>query len=316
MAESALTGKNEPTHKIMCTSDVDYITVVGARTDTEFFLRSPGNEYRFINQGLRQVKLFPKTTSDLLIQNILVVFQHGYTATDIKIINEYTNDLGARIVYVKSIKEFILFLNQRIEKKRSVKSLVFFSHGLVGFISLRYEGTDENAGVFDKNSVNQVNKLIFDYDAEIVSYACRTGIGVDASSFNNSAEGKPELSLAQYIADTWMVTVKAYEKRSSYAKTYGTGSEIKEAEQAKTEIENYDNALKQYTAGKALQKPNKPVNYDQNKERLNSIAERTKNSDKTSSGPIMPLGAWHPPTSGDTPKGLKDGLQTYKPSKK
>lgn len=315
MPESAITGKNEPTHKIMCTSDVDYITVVGARTDTEVFLRSPGNEYRFINQGLRQVKLFPKTTSDLLIQNILVVFQHGYTATDIERINKYTKDLGARIVYVKSTKEFIHFLNQRIEKKRSVKSLVFFSHGLVGFISLRYEGTDENAGVFDKNSVNQVNKLIFDYDAEVISYACRTGIGVDASSFNNSTEGKPELSLAQYMADTWMVTVKAYEKRSSYAKTYGTKKEVDEAKKAEADINNYDDALDKYNSEKTTQKPTKPVNYDQNKERLKSIKIRDKNADKND-GPIMSLGAWHPPTSGDTPKGLKDGLQTYKPSKK
>lgn len=320
MVETLQTEKNLPIHTMQYLANEDYITIVGARTRTwdislggatRTFRSDKGNQYMFINQGLLQLKLFPQTTSDYKVQRILVVFQHGYTSTDIQRINEYTTRLNARVIYVKTVSELIKFLNQRIEKKRAIKKLMVFSHGVVGRISLRYAGDDVTSGEFTKTSVTQVNKSIFDYDAEVISYACRTGIGKDGESFKSSAEAQPEKSLAQDMANQWMVTVKAFERRSLYAKTYGTGTEIKEAQDSEAIIKEYDKKEKLYNDGKLKDKPQKPPNYDLLKERTKSIKTRDQNA-KGDDGPIMPLGAWHLPTSGATPTGLKNGLQVYR----
>lgn len=323
MTETLQTEKNLPVHPIQCSANLDYIAVVGARTRTwispfddpgairNAFLSSKGNQYMFINQGLLQLKLFPKITSNYSVQRILVVFQHGYTSTDIQRINEYTTRLNTRIIYVKTVNELINFLNQRIEKNRAIKKLIFFSHGVIGKISLRYEGDDVTSGEFTKESVTQVNKLVFDYDAEVISYACRTGIGKDGESFKNSTEAQPEKSLAQDMANQWMVVVKAFERRSLYAKTYGTGTEIQQAKNAEAVIDDYEKKEKLYKAGKLKERPQKPPNYDQLSERLKSIKTRDHNTQEDG-GPIMPLGAWHLPTSGATPDGLRHGLQIYR----
>ncbi|GAA5630912.1 hypothetical protein Acal02_01527 [Acinetobacter calcoaceticus] len=319
MAKTLQTEKNLPVHQMQCFANLDFIAVVGARTRTwdislggatRTFRSDKGNQYMFINQGLLQLRLFPSATSDLKIQRILVVFQHGYTSADIQRINEYTAQLNARIVYVKTVDELIQFINQRVEKKRAIKKLIFFSHGLVGRISLRYEGDDVASGEFTKASVNQVNKLAFDYDAEVISYACRTGIGEDGNSFNNSVEAQPEKSLAQDMANQWMITVKAFERRSLYAKTYGTGTEIQKTKESKGILEEYKQKNDLYKQGKSKDKPQKPPNYDLLKERFDAIVTRDNNA-QGDDGPIMPLGAWHLPTSGATPTGLKHGLQTY-----
>lgn len=320
MSKPIKTDKNLPTRQIVHLDKEDYITVVGARTATadislsgatRFFQSPVGNHYMFINQGLRQLHIFPKTTADYSKQNILVVFQHGYTSNDISRINQYAKDLGARIVYVKTVAQFIEFLNARIEKGRLVKRLVFYSHGVIGSISLHYGGDDEQLGNFNNASVKQIKKSIFHHDAQVISYACRTGIGVDKDSFKSSAEAKPEASLAQHMANQWKVTVKAFERRSLYAKTYGTASEIQEANNAEQKIKLYNQQMRQYNEKEIKTKPSIPPNYKTLLEKLNSIKERDKNA-RLDGGPIMPRGAWHPPTSGETPTGLKYGLQTYR----
>jgi hypothetical protein len=324
MTTTLQTQKNLPTHQMVCTSDEDYIAVVGARTRTwdislggvkRGFLSDKGNQYMFINQGLLQLQLFPQPLPNYKRQRILVVFQHGYTATDIQRINNYTYDLNARIVYVKTVEELTAFLNNRIHKKRAVKQLIFFSHGIIGKISLRYEGDEESSGEFSSATVDKIKKDIFHYDAQLISYACRTGIGVNGESFKNSAEAQPENSLAQYMANKWLIEIRAFERRSLYAKTYGTNAEIKEARNAKKMIEEYNQKNNLYKQGKMKNKPQKPHNYDLLKSRFDSVTTRDKNADGDD-GPIMPLGAWHLPTSGATPTGLKNGLQVYRYKKK
>lgn len=90
------------------------------------------------------------------------------------------------------------------------------------------------------------------------------------------------------MANKWGIPIQAFERRSLYEKTYGTKAE-------------YD-AAKDY-------KGVDPILL----ERAKSITQREIN-DKDG-GPIMPKGAWHPPTSGKTPEGLKNDLQIYRPQK-
>lgn len=298
---TAKTGTDLPIQEVFYSDKEDYIAVVGARTSSlvsplddplairRAFHSSIGNQYRFINQGLLQIRIFPEPIPDNdKKQRILVVFQQGYTENDIQRINEYTKKLKARIVYVKNVQELIQFLNQRIEKQRYIRKLVFFSHGVVG-------------------------KICFHYDAEVISYACRTGIGRDGSSFSNSIEAHPEESLAQKMATTWKVTVFAFEKRSSYAGTYGTDKETAEASEANAILKKYQKQQSDYASGRSKTPPSEflRLRYESKKEHAQALEKRNENKD-TGGGPIMPLGAWHLPISGETPTGLKNGLQSYR----
>lgn len=323
---TAKTGTDLPIQEVFYSDKEDYIAVVGARTSSlvsplddplairRAFHSSIGNQYRFINQGLLQIRIFPEPIPDNdKKQRILVVFQQGYTENDIQRINEYTKKLKARIVYVKNVQELIQFLNQRIEKQRYIRKLVFFSHGVVGKICFHYDGDREEQGELTSELITQVKSSSFHYDAEVISYACRTGIGRDGSSFSNSMEAHPEESLAQKMATTWKVTVFAFEKRSSYAGTYGTDKEYAQASEAKLKGDKYKQQQSDYASGRSKTPPSEflRLGYELKKEHADALETRDLNK-KTGGGPIMPLGAWHLPTSGETPTGLKNGLQSYR----
>lgn len=323
---TAKTGTDLPIQEVFYSDKEDYIAVVGARTSSlvsplddplairRAFHSSIGNQYRFINQGLLQIRIFPEPIPDNdKKQRILVVFQQGYTENDIQRINEYTKKLKARIVYVKNVQELIQFLNQRIEKQRYIRKLVFFSHGVVGKICFHYDGDREEQGELTSELITQVKSSSFHYDAEVISYACRTGIGRDGSSFSNSIEAHPEESLAQKMATTWKVTVFAFEKRSSYAGTYGTDKETAEASEANAILKKYQKQQSDYASGRSKTPPSEflRLRYESKKEHAQALEKRNENKD-TGGGPIMPLGAWHLPISGETPTGLKNGLQSYR----
>jgi hypothetical protein len=261
------------------------------------FQQSEANRYMFINQAIRALYTFDKPVFNSdgtpKKQRILVVFQFKYTVKDIERINLYAEQAEARVIYVKNEKEFIDFLNKRKSNHREIKRLEIYSHGVVGSISFHYSSElfkheRVSEGEFNKSSVDKVSPEIFAANATVASYACRTGIGKEGEAFENSSSAKPEHSLAQYMANKWGIPIQAFERRSLYEKTYGSKTE-------------YD-AAKGYTGEDPLLS-----------ERAESITQREIN-DKDG-GPIMPKGAWHPPTSGKTPEGLKNGLQTYQPQK-
>ncbi|WP_255523146.1 hypothetical protein [Xenorhabdus sp. PB62.4] len=58
--------------------------------------------------------------------------------------------------------------------------------------------------------------------------------------------------------------------------------------------------------------PEKPNDYDKMKMRVEGVKIREYNEDH-GGGPIEPNGSWQFPGTGNTPKGLKNGLQNYKP---
>ena len=58
--------------------------------------------------------------------------------------------------------------------------------------------------------------------------------------------------------------------------------------------------------------PQKPENYDEMSKRYDDVTARDANA-KRGAGPIAPNGAWRMPGTGDSPEGLKEGLQTYQP---
>ena len=322
---SFVTAPGCPEKEIPYCSGYDYITVVGARTAPRDWRwqggyglteESKGNQYRFINCGIRQLREFPQASQGhYAVQRIMVVFQQGYTQNDIFKINEYAERHNARVIYVKNKDEFVSFLKRRKAKRRLIKQMVFFCHGIINIASFHYSGDDVKAGEFTADDIEAVYESIFDYDAKITTYACRAGISVDGNDFTGKDAGQKE-SPAQKMADMWDVEVSAFEIRSSYVGVYGSGEEIKNAENYEKVIQQYEIEMDEYykeigSGNEKAKQPERPENYDEIKRRNTDIKERSKNEKE--GGPIAPNGSWRFPTTGDTPSGLKKILQLYQP---
>ncbi|MCC8367582.1 hypothetical protein J8V57_15120 [Xenorhabdus sp. PB61.4] len=246
----------------------------------------------------------------------MVVFQQGHTETDIDRINNYTEKLGGRIIYVGNVQEFIDFLNLRKKKKRLIKEMVLFCHGIINNASFHYAGDNEGDGLFGPKEIKKVYESIFDFDAKIITYACRAGISVSGDDLTGKDAGQDK-SPAQQMANTWDVEVKAFEMRSLYDSVYGTGKEIKEAEEYESVIKKYQSDIEAYKKEKAkgnvhAKPPEKPKDYDVMKNRNTDVTVRESNKSK-GNGPIAPNGSWHLPGTASDPLGLKRGLQNYKP---
>ncbi|WP_323862805.1 hypothetical protein [Xenorhabdus szentirmaii] len=323
---SLITNTDEPITEKPYISGYDYITVVGARTApwdlslgglTRGLEESPGNQYRFINCGLHQLQLFPKASQgDHAVQRIMVVFQQGYTQKDIDRINQYTEELDSRIIYVKNKQGLIDFLNQRKEKKRLIKEMVFFCHGIIDYATFHYQGENVEEGLFGSEEIEKVYESIFDFDSKITTYACRAGISESGGDFTGKYAGQDK-SPAQRMANAWDVEVKAFEKRSIYNVVYGTGKEIKEADEYGKVIDKHQTDIDIYKkekekGNKNAKPPEKPKDYEMMKKRNEDLKVRNENGNK-GGGPIAPNGSWHLPGTADTPTGLKTGLQNYKP---
>jgi hypothetical protein len=67
------------------------------------------------------------------------------------------------------------FINSRRNKKRFIKKMDFFSHGLVGSIEFGYDTKKADSYRFREAQVRMLKPAMFHDDAIITSYACRTG---------------------------------------------------------------------------------------------------------------------------------------------
>ncbi|AUV04335.1 PAAR domain-containing protein [Phytobacter ursingii] len=319
------TEENEPVENINWINGHDYIAIVAARTAVKNWLGmddSKGNQYRFVNCGLEQLQLFPPASKqNSSSQRIMVVFSLGYTQKDIDRINDYTKAHGGRIIYVKNKDELVSFLNQRKEKGRVIKELVILCHGVIKTASYHYHHEDkdiEKKGMFKHEDIAAVHESVFDYDAHVTTYACRAGISDGDKDFSGKDNAGQKDSPAQKMADCWDVRVKAFEMRSDYSKVYGTGTEIKEAQKYGDVVGKYENDMEIYKQEKAkgnneMSPPEKPEGYDEKSKRYIDVSTRDKN-ENDGGGPIAPNGAWHMPETGESPKGLKSGLQDYQPA--
>lgn len=255
-----------------------------------------GNDYIFINQGIRALYELEKFRRKDIDKKTLIVFSEGYTSNDILKINEYSALAGANVIYIDNVSELIIFLNNRVKLCRKVEKIEIYAHGLPGSIEFKYISQIDHDpffikitgrdGKLDISEISKINKSIFSKSSEWTSYACRTGISSKNESFDQYIDAGQDHSLAQLAANQLGVVFNAYERRSLYSLTYGSKKEIEES--------------------RAYVGDNKLL-----VERRESILIREENEKK--GGPIMPKGAWHAPTSGNTPSGLKEGMQRYEP---
>ncbi len=336
----ARTSDQHTTTQVKGTLAQDYVTVVGASYLSlyEKVRGQKGNKTRFINQGIRQLTKYPIGTPNFTIQRVFLIFKNDYPENLLAALKDVVeNQHGAQYREMDSISGLVDFIAARQRRGREIKQLDFFSHGVVGSIELGYELDKNDSYRLRDAQANMFKPEAFAYGAKIHSYACRTGLGIDADfKVNETEDPHYERSLAQILANATRTTVWAFPRRSNYDTTYGTAAErgsvpgIREREAAdgramrnylsrKTAYERklieHRKTLKDPTAQlpdeQAPQAPTPTVS----EEERNLLAHDDSRAlyERKIGFPLDALGAHRDVRSGDTPDGVPKHLLAYKP---
>ncbi|RQP52723.1 hypothetical protein DF159_29325 [Burkholderia ubonensis] len=291
----------------------------------------------FINQGIRQLRQYPEGTPDYAIQRVFLIFTKDYPS---KLLDELKRivevDYRASYRELTDVADLVTFIAARRSKKRLIKQLDIFSHGIVHSIEFGYDVGESWKICYGLNQARMLAPLAFDDDATIFSYACRTGLGHDiGEKLNPGEDPKYEESLAQIMADSGDVEVRAFPRRSNYDETYGTGEELSAAKKTLPKIDQYRREVEAYHRQMAAYRkrtlvlgkgpmneipgeppPKAPVRpYSERELQLAMHMEGRRKYEKDANIglPLDPLGAVNPVRSGSTPEGLPMGLHTFRP---
>jgi len=280
------------------TIDIDgeeNIVIVASQHDN-----SAGNKLMFMNQALRQVIGYSKDEKSE--SRTVLLFTEGYTDKQIKRFKEQVKKYGGTVQEVNSAKAVENYINSKqlssgeVGDARSadkVSNVDAFSHGVPGSIEFGYDMENKENAKFTKTNAMNLDPKAFDQGAVFTSYACRTGAGEDLNRFINSGDSKPDKSLAQAIANSAQITVKAFMTRSDYSSTLGTSMERKFYSMYK------DSKYLQTVGYWKLDYKLFKTNVD-NREIIDKAAFTTD-------------GAWKPVTGGTTPLTVPNNLKTFTP---
>jgi hypothetical protein len=244
---------------------------------------------------------------------------------------------GAKYRELDSIAHLLDFINLRISKKREIKQLDLFAHGLVGTIEFGYELGKADSYRMRDAQAQMLKPEAFDLRAKIHSYACRTGLGIHADvHVSEDEDPQYEKSLAQLIANTAQTAVWAFPRRSNYDQTYGNSTDRAGLEGAKRRVradklamDRYELQLSNYRKRLAAhrqaskdanaQLPNEapPRQPEKSASAEDEILARHAKSrdgyDQTIGYPLDAEGAVRPVRAGDSPTGVPATLREYKP---
>lgn len=334
------TTEQHGTTRVPVSLQQDYITVVGASHMTlmERMRGQKGNKMRFINQGIRQIRLYPEATPNHSTQRIFLIFIEGYERRLLDRVKEVVETrYGARYQELDSISHLLDFINLRISKQRHIKQMDFFSHGLVGSVEFGYELDKVDSYRMRDAQANMLKPEAFEFGAKIYSYACRTGLGIDAHlSVAEGEDPQYDKSLAQLIANASKTTVWAYPRRSNYDQTYGNSSDRASIARARQRIQAdreaqerhvqqrraYRERLNAYRATQGNktarlpneQEPTPPISTATAHDRkLVLHADSRDENARTIGYPLDEEGAVRGVRAGDTPEGVPANLLEYKP---
>ncbi|KRW58840.1 hypothetical protein [Pseudomonas sp. TTU2014-080ASC] len=334
------TSAEHATKQIPVSLARDYITVVGASHMTlmEKVRGQKGNKMRFINQGIRQLRQYPAATPSDSVQRIFLIFIDDYERPLLNAVKGIVEKkYGAKYRELDNISQLLDFINLRIRKDREVMQLDMFAHGLVGSIEFGYELSKVDSYRLRDAQARMLQADAFDMKGKIYSYACRTGLGIQADVIVREGEDpKYDQSLAQLIANTTRCSVWAFPRRSNYDGTYGNASD--RAQQAKAvekykadELANKNYKQRLFAYQRRLAAHRKKLN-DPTAQLPNEFAptppkttasdlERTlakhaisrEGYENTINYPLDADGAVRPVRAGDTPTGLPATLLEYSP---
>jgi len=201
------------------------------------------NSFKFVNAAIRKLKLLNNDES-LKGQNktlVLVNINGFYSAKAIERINKSVKKHGGTLLVVSKKQELLDYVNGTTENVHGecrdidkILSLQFFAHGTPGSIHMNY--AEKGDWSIDKDFVDGVNANepstskddLFTKDANVKSFACRTGAGINIDKGDDTSNPRlldmdyqrkhsaTGMSLAQYMADTWDVKVYALLERTIY----------------------------------------------------------------------------------------------------
>lgn len=260
----------------------------------------------FAAQAIRQAKKYTKESSE---KTTILLSSAGYTEDQISQIKASADKYGVEVIQISDAKQVVNYVNSHdicageVSNTRSadpVTNVDFFSHGLVNKIELGFELDKPSASslVFNKAIASNLDPSAFSCDAVVTSFACRTGqgnekIGELALPWENF---DLDNSLAQNIANSGQVTVKAYISRTDYSGTFGSSDDR--------------NLLKNGFGGYW------PGDYSFTQEKLNAFKNYQSNIINNNDGTIWHSdGAFNEVQGGTTPKGTPNNVQIYEPKK-
>jgi hypothetical protein len=339
-AHQGKTSSQHAIQQIPVSLQRDFITVVGASHMglIEKLRGQKGNKMRFINQGIRQIRLYPPASVNDATQRIFLIFTEDYERPLLDALkNVVEARYGAKYRELDSIAQLLDFISLRISKKREIKQLDLFAHGLVGTIEFGYELDKAESYRMRDAQALMLKPEAFDLSAKIHSYACRTGLGIHADVHVSEGENPLyEQSLAQLIANTAQTAVWAFPRRSNYDQTYGNSADRSELECAKQRVltdklamDRYElqrsgyqrrlSAHRQASKDANAQLPNEaPPRLPEKSastedEALSRHAKSRDTHSKTIGYPLDAEGALRPVRAGDSPTGVPATLREYKP---
>ncbi|UOF17346.1 hypothetical protein IEQ11_12255 [Lysobacter capsici] len=145
----------------------------------------------------------------------LAYVDNGYVRFEKLTLDYLAQNHNCKIQKITKQADIATLLNEDRENHK-LQDVAFFSHGIVGKISLNYDGA--TAIDFDEKLMKSVSSTAFTRDGRLFSYACRTGVSVEdwKRGFNNESEAAPQNSLAQKLADHFDIEVHAYLRRTFY----------------------------------------------------------------------------------------------------
>jgi len=223
------------------------IVIIGTQQHSSSFWRNilpwkdvgPNSKFMFVHQAIRTVRL------GKMHKWCILLCDEGYTEGQQDIIKQTFYSIQSnnkeRVVIdfqtTSSPQGIVNYINNAKERKHKIDSIIFFSHGVVKKI-LPWMKKITDGDAFDDGVVKGISPSVFYHDAQIFSYACRTGLGnpdIDTDRYKYYVDDtgiikeelplKKEESLAQKMANASHAIVHAFLRRTDYSNTLFTSDE-------------------------------------------------------------------------------------------
>lgn len=338
---------NKPAPKIDgLTNGIAYIIVVGTqnhRSDASF--RKPwnlirdvgeGSKLMFVHQALRRMRLNNSIRFDFLLCS------NGYSSEQKKSIKDTVENIyKSKYIEVSNAQQIINYINtgnknssatlSEIRKQKKIQQLLFYSHGVVGEISLGLSpaGIDVTPYSFEVEQAEKLESDAFAFGANIYLFSCRAGIGntdIDRTIYKNPEGSKDDSnnrynilsseSIAQKIANSTKSNVFAYLRRTDYEKTLFTTDELCFSDYMKAR----NKKLKSVNNGRCDNKYVYLLNQkyeltDSEKNRWRNWQEIEANMKQIDGAWFDPDGARHNVEAAPSPQGVPADMKTFIPQR-
>ncbi|WP_292010907.1 hypothetical protein [Chryseobacterium sp.] len=341
-------GKNQQAPKIeKIESGEAYIIVVGTQSHrSDASLTKPwnllrdvgeGSKLMFVHQALRRMRL---NKGSIKFDFLLCV--RGYTEKQRSAIKSAVENLyDGKYIEVSSAQQVINYINTgdknnnaataKARDEKKIKQLLFYSHGVVGEISLGLApaGIDITEYSFEESEAKKLSNQAFFSGANIYLFSCRAGIGnpdIDRSVYidakgsrtdpNNRYNILSSESIAQKIANAAKTTVFGYLRRTDYEKTLFTNDELCFSDYMKARQKQQNQVQNKRCSVTYLHLLDQNHELtDQEKERWREWTNIESNMTKIDGAWFDPDGARHNIEAAPSPEGVPSDMKTFIPQK-